>query len=79
MSLTNTRDLYKIGSASAMSSNLVAVNINQPKFLQHENDQHFADIIEKLQDLALSHEVQLDIETHEGNEAKIEGTRQKRM
>ena len=27
--------------------------------------------LEKLQDLALSHEVQLDIETHEGNEAKI--------
>jgi len=67
----NSSNAIAFDLASAMSSNLVAVNINQPKFLQHENDQHFADIIEKLQDLALSHEVQLDIETHEGNEAKI--------
>ena len=67
----NSSNAIAFDLASAMSSDLVAVNINQPKFLQHENDQHFADIIEKLQDLALSHEVQLDIETHEGNEAKI--------
>ncbi len=67
----NSSNSIAFDLASAMSANLVAININQPKFLQQDNEKQLAGTLEKLQDLALSHEVQLDIETHEGNEAKI--------
>ena len=57
--------------ASSLSASLTAVNVSQPKFLQSDELSKVSDSIEKLQDLALSHEVQLDLENGEGNEAKI--------
>ena len=57
--------------ASSLSASLVAVNITQPKFLQSEDTEKLTDSLEKMQDLALSYQVQLDFENHEGNEAKI--------
>jgi trk system potassium uptake protein TrkA len=57
--------------AASLSASLTAVNVSQPKFLQSEESSKVSDSIEKLQDLALSHEVQLDLENEEGNEAKI--------
>ena len=57
--------------ASSLSASLIAVNISQPKFLQSDDSAKFTDSSEKMQDLALSYEVQLDFENHEGNEAKI--------
>ena len=57
--------------SSSMSAKLVGVTINQPKFLQSEGEQKVSSTVQKLQDLALSHEVQLDFENFEGNEAKI--------
>ena len=57
--------------SSTMSAKLVGVTINQPKFLQSEGEQKVSSVVQKLQDLALSHEVQLDFENFEGNEAKI--------
>ena len=57
--------------SSTMSAKLAGVIINQPKFLQSEGEQKVSNTIQKLQDLALSHEVQLDFENFEGNEAKI--------
>ncbi len=57
--------------AASLSASLTAVNVSQPKFLQSEESSKVSDSIEKLQDLALSHEIQLDLENKEGNEAKI--------
>ena len=57
--------------SSTMSARLAGVIINQPKFLQSEGEQKVSNTVQKLQDLALSHEVQLDFENFEGNEAKI--------
>ena len=57
--------------AASLSASLTAVNVSQPKFLQSEESSEVSDSIEKLQDLALSHEIQLDLENKEGNEAKI--------
>ena len=57
--------------ASSLSASLVAVNVSQPKFLQSDDATQLTDSLEKMQDLALSYEVQLDFENHEGNEAKI--------
>ena len=57
--------------SSTMSAKLVGVTINQPKFLQSEGEQKVSSTVQKLQDLALSHEVQIDFENFEGNEAKI--------
>ena len=57
--------------SSTMSAKLAGVIINQPKFLQSEGEQKVSNTVQKLQDLALSHEVQLDFENFEGNEAKI--------
>ena len=54
-----------------MSAKLAGVIINQPTFLQSDGEQKVSDTVQKLQDLALSHEVQLDFENFEGNEAKI--------
>ena len=57
--------------SSTLSAKLAGVIINQPKFLQSEGEQKVSNTVQKLQDLALSHEVQLDFENFEGNEAKI--------
>ena len=57
--------------AASLSASLTAVNVSQPKFLQSEESSKLSDSIEKLQDLALSHEVQLDLDNQEGNESKI--------
>jgi len=57
--------------SSTMSAKLAGVIINQPKFLQSEGEQKVSNTVQKLQDLALSHEVQLEFENFEGNEAKI--------
>ena len=57
--------------AASLSASLTAVNVSQPKFLQSEESSKVSDSIEKLQDLALSHEILLDLENKEGNEAKI--------
>tara|TARA_A100001011_G_scaffold31218_1_gene30212 strand:- start:50 stop:1453 length:1404 start_codon:yes stop_codon:yes gene_type:complete len=57
--------------AASLSASLTAVNVSQPKFLQSEESSKLSDSIEKLQDLALSHEVQLDLDNQEGNEAII--------
>ena len=67
----NSSNSISFDLASSLSASLTAVNVSQPKFLQSEESSKVSDSIEKLQDLALSHEVQLDLENEEGNEAKI--------
>ena len=57
--------------ASTLKSKVFAVVIDQPKFISHENTESKKSIIQKLQDAALSNEVQLEILSEEGNEAKI--------
>ena len=51
--------------ASSLSASLVAVNVSQPKFLQSDDATQITDSLEKMQDLALSYEIQLDFENHE--------------
>ena len=67
----NSSNAIAFDLSSTMSAKLVGVIINQPTFLQSDGEQKVSDIVQKLQDLALSHEVQLDFENFEGNEAKI--------
>ena len=67
----NTSNSIAFDLASSLSASLIAVNISQPKFLQSDDAAKLTDSLEKMQDLALSYEVQLDFENHEGNEAKI--------
>jgi len=67
----NTSNSIAFDLASSLSASLVAVNVSQPKFLQSDDNTKLSDSLEKMQDLALSYEVQLDFENHEGNEAKI--------
>ena len=67
----NTSNSIAFDLASSLSASLIAVNISQPKFLQSDDASQLTDSLEKMQDLALSYEVQLDFENHEGNEAKI--------
>ena len=67
----NTSNSIAFDLASSLSASLIAVNISQPKFLQSDDAAQLTDSLEKMQDLALSYEVQLDFENHEGNEAKI--------
>ena len=67
----NSSNSIAFDLSSTMSAKLVGVIINQPTFLQSEGEQKVSDTVQKLQDLALSHEVQLDFENFEGNEAKI--------
>ena len=67
----NSSNAIAFDLSSTMSAKLVGVIINQPTFLQSEGEQKVSDTVQKLQDLALSHEVQLDFENFEGNEAKI--------
>ena len=67
----NSSNAIAFDLSSTMSAKLVGVIINQPTFLQSDGEQKLSDTVQKLQDLALSHEVQLDFENFEGNEAKI--------
>jgi len=67
----NSSNSVAFDLSSTMSAKLVGVIINQPTFLQSEVEQKVSNTIQKLQDLALSNEVQLDFENFEGNEAKI--------
>ena len=67
----NSSNSIAFDLSSTMSAKLAGVIINQPKFLQSEGEQKVSNTVQKLQDLALSHEVQLDFENFEGNEAKI--------
>jgi Trk K+ transport system NAD-binding subunit len=67
----NSSNAIAFDLSSTMSAKLVGVIINQPTFLQSEGEQKVSNTIQKLQDIALSHEVQLDFENFEGNEAKI--------
>ena len=57
--------------ASTLKSKVFAVVVDQPKFISHENTESKKSIIQKLQDAALSNEVQLELLSEEGNEAKI--------
>ena len=47
------------------------LNIKQPKFLQSETTNKSGSYSERIQDLALSNEVQCEIINAEGNEAKV--------
>ena len=67
----NSSNSIAFDLSSTMSAKLAGVIINQPTFLQSDVEQKVSDTVQKLQDLALSHEVQLDFENFEGNEAKI--------
>ena len=67
----NSSNSIAFDLSSTMSAKLAGVIINQPTFLQTDGEQKVSDTVQKLQDLALSHEVQLDFENFEGNEAKI--------
>ena len=67
----NSSNAIAFDLSSTMLAKLVGVIINQPTFLQSDGEQKVSDTVQKLQDLALSHEVQLDFENFEGNEAKI--------
>ena len=67
----NSPNAIAFDLSSTMSAKLVGVIINQPTFLQSEGEQKVSNTVQKLQDIALSHEVQLDFENFEGNEAKI--------
>ena len=67
----NSSNSIAFDLSSTMSAKLVGVIINQPTFLQSDGEQKVSDTVQKLQDLALSHEVQLDFENFEGNEAKL--------
>ena len=67
----NSSNAIAFDLSSTMSAKLVGVIINQPTFLQSDGEQKVSDTVQKLQDRALSHEVQLDFENFEGNEAKI--------
>ena len=57
--------------ASTLNAKVFAVVVDQPKFISHENKESKKSMIQKLQDAALSNEVQLEILSEEGNEAKI--------
>ena len=67
----NSSNSIAFDLSSTMSAKLAGVIINQPTFLQSDCEQKVSNTVQKLQDLALSHEVQLDFENFEGNEAKI--------
>ena len=67
----NSSNSIAFDLSATMSAKLAGVIINQPTFLQSDGEQKVSDTVQKLQDLALSHEVQLDFENFEGNEAKI--------
>jgi len=66
----NSPTLIGFDLAVSLSAKIVALKIEQPKFLAQENINLSKDVIAKLQDIALSHETQLDVINSEGNEAK---------
>ena len=57
--------------ASTLSADVTALNISQPKFLQPEHTSASNKNTERIQDLALSNQVQCEIVNAEGNEAKV--------
>ena len=57
--------------ASTLSAEIVGLNIKQPKFLQSEISNKSGLYSERIQDLALSNQVQCEIINAEGNEAKV--------
>ena len=67
----NSSNSIAFDLSSTMSAKLFGVIINQPKFLQSDVENKVSNTVQKLQDLALSNEVQLDFINFEGNEAKI--------
>ncbi len=66
----NSPTLIGFDLAVSLSAKIVALKIDQPKFLTQENPNLSRQIIDKLQDIALSHEAKLDVINSEGNEAK---------
>ena len=66
----NSPTLIAFDLAVSLSSKIVSLKTEQPKFLTQENPGVARQVIDKLQDIALSHEIQLDIISSEGNEAK---------
>ena len=66
----NSPTLIAFDLAVALSAKIVSLKTEQPKFLTQENPDLARQVIDKLQDIALSHETQLDIISSEGNEAK---------
>ena len=67
----NSPNAITFDLASTLNSKVYAVVISQPKFISHENSESQNSNIQKLQDAALSNEVQLEVLTDEGNEAKL--------
>ena len=67
----NSPNAITFDLASTLNSKVYAVVISQPKFISHENSESQNLNIQKLQDSALSNEVQLEVLTDEGNEAKL--------
>lgn len=67
----NSPNAITFDLASTLNSKVYAVVISQPKFISHENSESQNSNIQKLQDSALSNEVQLEVLTDEGNEAKL--------
>jgi len=67
----NSPNTISFDIASTLKSKVFAVVVDQPKFISHENTESKKSIIQKLQDAALSNEVQLELLSEEGNEAKI--------
>ena len=66
----NSPTLIGFDLAVSLSAKIVALKIDQPKFLTQENPNLSRQIIDKLQDIALSHEAKLEVINSEGNEAK---------
>ncbi len=66
----NSPTLIAFDLAVSLSAKIVSLKTEQPKFLTQENPDLARQVIDKLQDIALSHETQLDIISSEGNEAK---------
>ena len=66
----NSPTLIAFDLGVSLSAKIVSLKIEQPKFLTQENPDIARQIIDKLQDIALSHEIQLDVISSEGNEAK---------
>jgi len=66
----NSPTLIGFDLAVSLSAKIVALKIDQPNFLTQENPNLSRQIIDKLQDIALSHEAKLEVINSEGNEAK---------
>ncbi len=66
----NSPTLIAFDLAVSLSAKIVALKTEQPNFLTNENPDLVRRNIDKLQDVALSHEIKLEIINLEGNEAK---------